>query len=171
MSTTTPQQQKAIEFLDKNYTRLKDGDKLKLTFYMLKSDSINGIAEYSLSNLDDIDYKKDKAGKAYIDSIVEPNVNGFMVRMSYTSYKPDKKTGKPTVINTIDEKIIYPTSQNVNDIVWYRNSIMPLMGPTARNVILGGKTSKSMKRRVKRTKTKRSRVSARHTQRSFSHSN
>jgi hypothetical protein len=127
-------EQKAIAFLDKNYTRLKATDKIGNVIYMLEPKSINGI--------------KRIGSLASQRTQVSPTVT--TIKRPVIEYTIINKYGKEEVISenfdiTITDK----------DIKWYR---LFGTGTSAIDAVFGGKSrnkSRNKSRRKSRNKSRR----------------
>ena len=132
--TTDPAllKQKAIEFLDKNYTRVKPGEAVPYDFYMLEPKSINGMKKIRCEGKD-----------RYPDP--STNTSKFNATVTYKNF--DGSNNNPqfeTII--IDEARRNP--------IWYRN--MSMFGNSASDAILGGtRRRKSRRNRRKQRKSYR----------------
>ena len=122
--------QKAIEFLDKNYTRVKPGETVPYDFYMLEKRSINGM-------------KKVRCQGNYREKIKgEPTKTLFDATITYHHFngKPNNHNYKKIIV---DDKILQP--------IWYRK--FSAIGKSASDAVLGGtrrRKSTSSQRKTRR---------------------
>ena len=132
--------QKAIEFLDKNYTRLKNGDTSKKEFYMLEPNSINGM-------------KRVEAYEMFIPKDAQGVVmNPMDIKLIDKQYKCQDiytdKNGNVQVKNAI--RYIYKRPDNDDDkAMWSRIMSGLIVGKSARDAVLGGRRRKSRRRHRK----------------------
>ena len=114
--------QKAIEFLDKNYTRVKPGEPLPDTFYMLEPMSNNGMTKINMPSM-------------HTDMIVP--LHKYTSKYATSVYKnlSDGETHQPiNVIKNID-------LDDINNPVWYRS--IAAFGES--DAILGGRRKSKRK--------------------------
>ena len=111
--------QKAVEFLDKNYTRVKPGETVPYDFYMLEKRSINGMKKVRCEGKD-----RDKIKG-------EPTKTLFNARITYKHFngKSNKHNYKKIIV---DDEILQP--------IWYR--YMSATGKSASDAVLGGRKTR-----------------------------
>jgi hypothetical protein len=129
--------QKAIEFLDKNYTRVKPGQPLPTTFYMLEPRSINGMTKIEML-------------PNFTNTIVFGHKYTSKNATSIFTNLSDGETHQPmNVIKNVD-------LDDVNNPVWTRT--ISMFGNSASDAVLGGtrrRQRKSRRNRRRQRKTSR----------------
>ena len=125
--------QKAIDFLNKNYTKYNPSEGLPEVFYMLEPNSINGMKRISMP-----------PRHRNFDNVTKQYTSTF----SEVSYK-NLSDGK------LHEPVITRITINQSDPIWYRNS--SLFSKSASDAVLGG----TRKRRNSRRKSRKQRKSRR----------
>jgi hypothetical protein len=134
--------QKAIAFLDKNYTRLKNGEIGKREFYMLEPNSENGIKRVIVDEM----FIPNDANGIRMNPMKIPIIDKqHECRDIYTD-----KNGVVKQKNII--RYIYRRPDNdVDKAMWTRNMSGLIVGNSARDVVLGGTRRRKSRRRQRKS--------------------
>jgi hypothetical protein len=150
--TTDPEllKQKAIEFLDKHYKRIKPGEYVgkygvsEEVVYMLEPDSINGIKRLEGAGDGSIIYYTPDGSK------IPNSEKQYRSRVKYTD-KNGKEVNTNDVLNYLDKD-----RDKIDSAIWYREGKL-FATNSASNAVLGG-----TRRRKSRRNRRRQRKSRRH---------
>jgi hypothetical protein len=123
-------EQKAIAFLDKNYTRAKTGYEVPDDFYMLEPKSINGMKKLRCQG-------KDKE-----------NIKNQPKTLFYAAFSYDKLSDGTTISGY--EKLIVNNGLP-DEPIWYRIMSGIIVGNSARNAVLGGTRRRKSRRRQRKS--------------------